>query len=172
MVVFWILAALMTLVALAFVLVPLLRGRALAGPSPLEANLEALRGQRREIDRDIADGTLPMEARDEALAELVDRAQDDLAQAAVTAPRVLRRPWAVAAMVALALPALAFGLYAAIGTPAATDAAAVAGARAPADEQQIVAMVENLARKVRERPEDAQGWALLARSMAALSRFP
>jgi cytochrome c-type biogenesis protein CcmH len=37
---------------------------------------------------------------------------------------------------------------------------------------QIVELVENLARKVRERPEDAQGWALLARSMAAIGRFP
>src|SRR5258706_11782963 len=32
-------------------------------------------------------------------------------------------------------------------------------------------MVESLARKVRERPDDAKGWALLARSMAALGRF-
>ncbi|MGZ5042636.1 MAG: c-type cytochrome biogenesis protein CcmI, partial [Usitatibacter sp.] len=47
-------AALMTAVALAFVLVPLLRGRAVAGPSTLDANLDVLRGQRREIDADVA----------------------------------------------------------------------------------------------------------------------
>src|SRR5258706_162377 len=41
MTVFWMLAALMTAVALAFVLVPLLRGRPPAGPSAVEANLEA-----------------------------------------------------------------------------------------------------------------------------------
>ena len=33
-------------------------------------------------------------------------------------------------------------------------------------------MVENLADKVRERPDDVQGWALLARSMNALGRYP
>jgi cytochrome c-type biogenesis protein CcmH len=39
------------------------------------------------------------------------------------------------------------------------------------DDKQILAMVESLAAKVRDRPDDAQGWALLARSMAALGRF-
>ena len=63
MVVFWILATLMTAVALAFVLVPLLRSRAEAGPGSVEANLEVLRGQRREIEADVASGTLPADAR-------------------------------------------------------------------------------------------------------------
>ncbi len=36
---------------------------------------------------------------------------------------------------------------------------------------QIVAMVETLARKVRERPDDVRGWSLLARSLAAMGRF-
>ena len=82
MAVFWLLAALMTVVALAFVLVPLLRTRPASGPSTLEANLEVLRSQRREIEADVASGTLPAEARDEALAELVRRADKDLAPVA------------------------------------------------------------------------------------------
>jgi cytochrome c-type biogenesis protein CcmH len=170
MAVFWILATLMTLVALAFVLVPLLRARPPAGPSRVEANLEVLRGQRREIESDVANGILPADARDEALAELVERAHDDLAPPAEVkaAPR---KPWPVAVAAAIAIPALAFGLYIAVGNPAATDPALAARKPASPDEAQIVAMVENLARKVRERPEDAQGWALLARSMAALGRF-
>ena len=171
MVVFWLLATLMTLVALAFVLVPLLRARPLQGPSRVEANLEVLRGQRREIEADVAYGTLPADARDEALTELVERARDDLEPAGETrsAPQ---RPWIVAAATALALPALAFGVYLAVGNPAATDPKLAARPPASPDAAQIVAMVENLARKVRERPDDAQGWALLARSMAALGRFP
>jgi cytochrome c-type biogenesis protein CcmH len=40
------------------------------------------------------------------------------------------------------------------------------------NQQQIVAMVDSLAKKVHERPDDIQGWALLARSQAALGRFP
>jgi cytochrome c-type biogenesis protein CcmH len=171
MVVFWILAALMTAVALAFVLVPLLRGRTDAGPTPVEANLEVLRGQRREIESDVANGTLPADAKDEALAELVERAQSDLAAAPVTR-HTTGKPWITAAIVAVALPLIAFGVYLTHGTPAATDPKlARRDGNPPLDDKQIVAMVENLARKVRERPEDAQGWALLGRSMGALGRF-
>jgi cytochrome c-type biogenesis protein CcmH len=165
----------MTIVALAFVLVPMLRARAVAGPSANDVALEVLRGQRREIDRDIATGTLPAEARDEAMAELVERAHRDLDAGAATqpAPAAAGRPWPLAATVAVLVPALAFGLYSAIGMPSASDPKGVHATKAaPVGDAQILEMVENLARKVRERPEDAQGWALLARSMAALGRFP
>ena len=168
MVVFWILAALMTLAALAFVLVPLLRPRMAAGPSAREANLAIFRGQRREIDADIASGILPANAREEALRDLVDRAQGDLPEP----PRADARrdkPWLAAVVVAVALPALAFGTYLAVGNPSAADPQA--RTQPDPSEKQIVAMVESLAAKVRERPDDARGWALLARSMAALGRF-
>lgn len=166
---FWILATLMTAAAAAFVLVPLLRSRAAQAPSQEAANLEVLRSQRREIDADVAAGTLPAEDREQAVAELVERAAQDL-EAHETAAPAERRPWPLAIAAGVLIPALAFGLYAALGTPQGTDRAAVASEQRP-DEAQIVAMVENLARKVRERPDDAQGWALLARSMAALGRF-
>lgn len=173
MLVFWMLAALMSALAVAFVLVPLLRPRAAAGPSTTEANLEVLRTQRHEIDADVAAGTLPADARDEALAELIGRAAQDLEGAPARPAATAQRPWIPALAAGIAVPALAFGLYAAIGTPEATDPAVIAATRAPSmNEHQIVAMVESLAAKVRERPDDAQGWALLARSMAALERFP
>jgi cytochrome c-type biogenesis protein CcmH len=172
MAVFWILATLMTLAALAFVLVPLLRGRLPSGPSSVEANLEVLRGQRREIEADVANGTLPADARAEALAELVGRAQADLAEAGAPSPAAQKKPWIIAAIVAFALPGLAFGIYLASGTPAATDARVSAVDPASSfTEQQIVDMVDSLAKKVRDRPDDAKGWALLARSTAALGRF-
>ena len=81
---------------------------------------------------------------------------------------VARKPWATIAIVAAALPVLAIGTYLALGDPAALRPPPAA---ARMDDAQIVAMVESLAVKVRERPDDARGWALLARSMAALGRF-
>lgn len=169
---FWILAALMSAIAIAFVIVPLLRPRTVEGPSAQEAALEVLRGQRREIEADIAAGQLPAAAREEAMAELVERAHEDLG-AGVTRPEARAgKPWPLAVAAGILVPALAFGLYAALGTPSASDPKTLAAAHSPADDKQILEMVENLARKVRERPEDAQGWALLARSMAAMGRFP
>ncbi|HEX7466571.1 MAG TPA: c-type cytochrome biogenesis protein CcmI [Usitatibacter sp.] len=169
--VFWIMAALMTAVALSFVLVPLLRARSRAGPTAVAANLDVLRGQRREIDADVANGLLPASSRDEALAELVDRAQDDLAAIPAAVPGDARKSWTAAVVVAVALPAAAFGIYLALGTPSALDTGAIAHDGGNLDDKQILAMVESLAAKVRKRPDDAQGWALLARSMAALGRF-
>lgn len=165
-------AALMTAVALAFVLVPLLRARAAAGPTPLDANLEVLRGQRREIDADVANGLLPAAARDEALAELVDRAEKDLEKAPAPVAAEAKKSWFAAAVVAVALPAIAFGVYLALGSPATLDTSPKPHeAAATLDDKQIVAMVESLAAKVRSRPDDSQGWALLARSLGALGRF-
>jgi cytochrome c-type biogenesis protein CcmH len=173
MAVFWTLAALMTALALAFVLVPLLRVRERrAGPDAVQANLDVLRGQRREIEADVVNGVLPADARDEALAELVDRAESDLTPPAEASPAPVKKPWAIAAAIAVALPAAAFGVYLATGMPAATDPrVTAAGESAGMNEKQIVEMVETLARKVRDRPDDAKGWALLARSMASLGRF-
>jgi cytochrome c-type biogenesis protein CcmH len=137
--------------------------------------LEVLRGQRQEIEADIATGTLPAEARDEALAELLERAGEDLPPEA-PAPKgpapPAGRPWFAATAAAVAIPALAFGLYAAVGSPGATNVKAMAvEARAPNHDKELVAMIDTLARKVRERPDDARGWELLARSMMSLGRY-
>ena len=169
MAVFWGVAGLMTAVALAFVLVPLFRARPPAGRSAADANLEALRGQRRELEADIAAGVIPADSRNEALAELVQRAEADLSAApdAVVADR--KRPWIAAAIAAIAIPAAAFGIYLAIGAPVAADPRiANAGSM---DQKNVADLVDRLAQKVRERPDDAKGWALLARSTAALGRF-
>jgi cytochrome c-type biogenesis protein CcmH len=170
MALFWFLAAAMAALAVMFVVVPMLRGRAPGGPSEVEANLEILRGQRREIEADIALGSLPADSRDEALAELVGRAATDLSGPRDAPAVEARKPWRTAAVAALAMPALAFGLYLAIGSPGVLDPAA-ATAAGKTDDKQILAMVESLAAKVKERPDDAKGWALLARSFGALGRY-
>ena len=176
MVVFWILATCMALVALGVVLVPLLRTRnEVAGPTSRDATLEVLRGQRQEIEADIAAGSLPVEAREEVLAELVERAGVDLPSDPATPKRNAAppgKPWIAAATLAVAIPALAFGLYAAIGSPSATDPKTLqAPAAAASHDKELVGMIESLARKVRERPDDARGWELLARSMMSLGRY-
>lgn len=168
---FWIVAALLTVAALAFVLVPLFRNRPGDGPSLHEANLAVLRGQRQEIEADVASGVLPADAKDSALAELVARAGEDLAATPEAPARAAPRPWGAIAFFAALVPIGAIGLYATLGNPKAMDPAALAAAAAnPASDAQIEAMVEQLAQKVRERPDDVQGWILLARSYNATGK--
>jgi cytochrome c-type biogenesis protein CcmH len=172
MLTFWIVAALLIVAALAFVLVPLLRGRAVAGPSVREANLAVLRGQRKDIETDVALGLLPKEAREAALAELAARADEDLATAEASAAAPAGKPWIVAAAFAIAAPALAVGLYLWVGVPGATDPKVMAAATAQPGDHQIEEMVTLLEQKMKERPDDVQGWMLLARSYAATGKMP
>ena len=171
MLIFWLVAGLMLLLALAFALVPLLRARKEPELSRREANLAVLRTQREELERDVASGTLPAGARDEALEELVTRAGEDLAASEEAASRAGNRPWkSIAALTAL-LPACAIGLYFAIGNPAAIEIARQDPAPAEVTDKQIEAMVASLGEKVKARPDDFQGWALYARSLNAMGRF-
>ena len=170
MTLFWTLAALMAALAVAFVVTPLLRARVASAPSTAEANLEVLRAQRRELEADVASGTLAPDAREEALAELQVRAAQDIQGDDRPVPSG-RKPWPLAIAVALLLPLAAFGLYLHLGQPRAADPALMAMMKGPSDPQQVTQLVETLAQKVRERPDDVRGWTLLARSMAALGRF-
>jgi len=171
MLTFWIVAALLIVAALAFVLVPLLWPRARTAPSLREANLAVLRGQRRDIDNDVAVGLLPGDAREAALAELAARAEEDLATAAVeTAAGPVRKPWVAAAFFGLLVPAVAVGFYLWVGTPEATDPKVMAAASAKPGDHQIEEMVALLEQKMKERPDDVQGWSLLARSYAATGK--
>jgi cytochrome c-type biogenesis protein CcmH len=171
MLTFWIVAALLIVAALAFVLVPLLRPRSRSGPSVREANLAVLRGQRQEIEADVAVGLLPKEARESALAELTQRAEEDLAPAAEVQPSQARRPWPVAGFFAVLIPVVSVAFYFWVGTPAATDPNVMAAATAQPGDHKIEEMVATLEQRMKERPDDVQGWMLLARSFAATGKM-
>lgn len=72
--------------------------------------------------------------------------------------------------------AVAVGGYAAIGTPQALGVVAVAGAAAPSGNghsvtaEQIESMLDALAARLKNNPADADGWVMLARSLAVLGR--
>jgi len=90
--------------------------------------------------------------------------------AEVAAPR--RSGRGAALLVCLAVPVCAVLLYFFIGSPRAVDPRADPGADAHAiSAGQIEAMVERLATRLRENPEDAEGWKMLGRSYAVLGRF-
>jgi cytochrome c-type biogenesis protein CcmH len=170
MAVFWTLAALMTAAALAFVLVPLLLPRHRDAADNAHGSLDLLREQRREIDADIANGTVPAEAREEILAEFIGRAREELAGPG-SAPRAPSSSWKVAAGLAFVLPAFAVATYLAVGNPAAATAGGASTAAAQQNESRA-ALVDRLARSVKERPDDVKSWALLASSLATLERLP
>jgi cytochrome c-type biogenesis protein CcmH len=63
-------------------------------------------------------------------------------------------------------------LYLTFGSPDALRATGATAERAPMSHEQIVAMVEQLATRMKEHPEDPAGWRLLARAYTAMGRYP
>ena len=179
MLVFWSLAALLLAVTLALLLRPLLRAREVAaGPDADAAAISVYRDQKLALDAECADGVITAAERDAAVTELARRLGDEVAtvRSAQTDQRGQRRAWFAAAALLLLIPSAAVVLYMRLGNPAAGEPAhaAATDGRNPHEiaDTQIVAMVDSLAQRLKARPDDADGWALLARSYQALGRFP
>ena len=178
MTVFFIAAALLLAVALLFVLPTLLRQAAVVNPHALraEVNLTVLRDQMRELDADLAAGTINATAHASAREELERRVAEDVQPgvASVDATTTGKR-W-TAAGVGLSVPLVAISLYLVLGSPAALDPAQTTAA-APQDkpheitEEQILSMVAALAQRLQNEPGNAEGWTMLARSYNAMGRY-
>jgi cytochrome c-type biogenesis protein CcmH len=165
MTIFWLIAAALAAVALLFVLRPLIRRPKVQQLSRSEANVSIYKDQLRELDADLAAGTLSGEDYQRARLELEARLLEDVPAVEVEPAPVRGRRAAIA--VGIAVPLLALAVYFATGTPRALDpdeAAPSAG--------QVEAMVARLAAKLRENPDDADGWKLLGRSYSVMGRFP
>lgn len=170
---FWLAAAGMIAVALAFVLPRLLLRRAPApGASAREAVLSVHRDAWDELERERAAGRLTQEEFEQARDELGERALAELGEVG-TAARAEGRAPRVAAVVALALPLAAVGLYVLFGNPGAVDG--VRGFERLAGEvtaRNAPAFREQLARHLAANPGDGRAWVYLGRLELALERFP
>ena len=173
MIPFWVMSALFVAGALLFVVPPLLGRRERIRFSRSATNLAIHRDQLRELDADMRAGTLDAEHYEKARRELearllVDVADDD---AASTPP-----PGGHGAAIAagLAIPLFALALYFIVGNPQAIISPQAANPRSPAHgmtAQQVEALVEQLAARMTQNPDDAEGWMLLGRTYSTLGRF-
>ena len=176
MTMFWIIVGFMIAGALLFIVPPLLgRARSQASTTRSEVNLSIYRDQLRELDTDLAAGTLSKEQYQSARSELEGRVLDDSGTGEmVIAPSSggHMRHWAIAAVIAV--PILTVSLYLMLGKPGGLDSPhKTAGANQSQEvtQEQINAMVEGLAQKLKAKPDDVEGWAMLGRSYVQLRRY-
>ncbi len=197
---FWILCAALIALALALVLPALLnpRNRANttdpAGTSRL-STIAVLREQLAQLDADLAAGMLDAEQH-RAGCEDIERRVLDETDAAHTARLAAQnsgpatpsaaarrnsphagigaaRAWKTAALFSVAVPLLTAGIYFQVGRPHAVNAPVErAGNTGDVSNEQVAAMVKTLADRMESNPGDVQGWTLLARTYAAMQRFP
>lgn len=186
---FWLIAILVTGLALCAYLLPVWRtprGAAVSDDAQVEwqAAWQVLAAQREELEADVVADTLTVEAKAESLREWAARTGALYESSAATKPAggaTLQR-WAP--FVASAVVLLSGGLYLTLGNPQAValkgapmDAAegAVAAATQPGAHSespaQVQAMVKALEAKLEKEPDNVSGWALLARSKASLGDF-
>lgn len=174
--VFLIIAAVLVAGAMMFVLPSLLgkggatRQHVLRG----EINLAVLRDQMLELDADLAAGTINEAGHASAKLELERRVAEDVHATVDSAIAAPGKPWS-AVLVGLSIPAIAFSLYFYLGSPDAFQPVQAASAQesAPAvSAEQIATMIAKLEQKLKDKPDDAEGWYMLARSLYVMKKYP
>jgi cytochrome c-type biogenesis protein CcmH len=170
---FWLVALALLAAILAWIVTPLLRRKTIVdAPENVSATTAVYRDHKRQVESDFAAGVISEGERDTALAELTRRFGEELAQDTDATSQVSERTRWIAAMGLVAcVPVIAGVLYFMLGNPAAMTAAPAAAQGDPAADPQVIAMVDQLAAKLRANPEDGEGWALLGRSYRVLGRY-
>jgi len=177
MTVFWSLAAVMVMVALLFLLPPLLRKRELSTVTRDALNTEVIRSQIADLEADLAAGKLEQTQYGAARADLEQELLYDLSTTGAT-QRERSGRWA-ALLIIPALPLCAVLLYQLLGAEEVIDrlqqARSAPSQPAQAQSQSpgsIDEMVAKLAARLQQQPDDLKGWVMLARSYTILQRYP
>lgn len=172
---FWLMTAVLTALALALMLWPLLRpsrsGAIAAQASGLREQLEVLKSSHASGLISDADFTVRKQALSDAVLALVDR------PVSTPTPRAVS---VLALILLVTLPLALVLLYRQVGNPNALGFAGrgteppAAGAQPdalPENAPDLAAAAETLAAKLRDNPEDGEGWVLLGRTYRATEQF-
>jgi cytochrome c-type biogenesis protein CcmH len=161
----WVMLAGLAIIVVAALLWPLVRER---NTQPIaKRELAVLQDQLAEVERDLTRGTLtPTEAeaiRIEIQRRLLAAGRRPMIQAWREGPGVRA---GLTALLAISVPMLAFAIYMNLGAPLLKPAE-----RAAAPDQDMVKLVDQLAARMANEPNNIEGWSLLARSYRQIERF-
>ncbi len=134
-------------------------------------NAAVYRDQLRELEADLRAGTLAPDQYEKARLEIEARLIADVGtgDASAETPRGAR---GAALALGLAIPICALAVYLSVGNPSAVLPQAAGGANPHGmTVAQFEAAVVRLAARMKDNPEDAEGWMMLGRSYAVLGRF-
>jgi len=185
---FWIYAAGLIVLAMAFIVLPLLRKRIRTGVDIDELNLSVFKQQLSELDNDLQAGILDQERYDAAKKDLEKELLEDVQKEGPETSPTYKEGGRWMALAALTVPVAAFLIYQALGSPelitrvadnngGASSSGGMANAHAqgggntqglpPMEE-----MVKKLAAKLEEQPDNLDGWVMLGRSYMTMKRYP
>ena len=186
MILFWVICALLLVIALAFVLPPVLQHSSESQrgieDERKQANIAVYRDQLSELEADLQNGIVSQEQYAQDRDEIERRLLEDVATTAKSKEKPATTPAGAkltAYALGIGLPLIAVIFYSAVGTPKSITNTAVATqssnatATAPSErtQAQIEANVAKLAERLKSNPSDAQGWTMLARSYSSMERY-
>jgi cytochrome c-type biogenesis protein CcmH len=154
---------------------------------PVESNVAVYREQLADLEREREQGSVSEDeyvtSRDELTRRLLEDAQaaadspaegGSTARARVTspAPSGRSRRW-LAIGLALYLPLMGLGLYGWLGQPVALDPLAASSSEPEhaVNPSQLTEMVAKLEQRLRDEPQQVEGWVMLGRVQRARERF-
>ncbi len=186
MILFWVICVVLILIALAFVLPPVLQrsqeSERATEEERRQANIAVYRDQLSELEADLQNGIVSQEQyaqdRDEIERRLLEDTATVKSKEKTTTAQLGAR--STASALAFGLPLVAIVFYWNVGNPKAVTNSPVAStsvnATGPAaatgrTQEQIEANVAKLAERLKSNPSDAQGWTMLARSYTSMEKY-
>jgi cytochrome c-type biogenesis protein CcmH len=185
MTIFLLCAVLLLALAASFLLWPLLRGR-VQGAGRDRAIVSLYRDQLHELNVDRAAGTVSDDQFESGRRELERRLLEEISQPAPVSP-VTRSTRLTAVGIGVFVLVVPIVTYLALGRPEtiglgtaelqaantqASQSGGAEGAPHPITPEQVQAMIDQLAKRLQQTPQDGDGWSMLARSYSYLGKFP
>jgi len=166
-------AALMTLLVVAWLVYPLLRPKKSNGISSERINIDIHRDQLKALENDLARAVISQQdfeaTRDELQLRLLDDTESYEAATSAAKP-IFWTSKRSALAISLTLPVMAVFVYLQLGAPGAINPIAPV-AQNQNESQQVRQMVDTLAAKLKANPDNPTGWAMLARSYKVMGRL-
>jgi cytochrome c-type biogenesis protein CcmH len=172
---FWIIAILLIIIALAIILPPLLKDTQIETDARRDQNIQIAKEQLAELKTAFTNNEMQQEdylARRDELEQALysDTSSNEVVTTEFSKPSIIST-----ALIALIIPIIAFSMYAKYGDsraldPEATKTASNIPTKANG-EPDIDAMVTGLRNKLDANPNNPEGWYMLGRSYMALNRF-
>jgi cytochrome c-type biogenesis protein CcmH len=156
---FWIAATFLVMIVMLSVYVPL--GRSAKADTTKPALMRALAAELNEVNADQGTRFANVEEANAARAEIGRRLL--ATEAVLEKPQSARRTSPLFALFAL-VPILAIPLYVQLGQPEYADQnfATRMDANPEAGQQDVAQLIERVEQRLKEKPEDAEGWAVVA----------
>jgi cytochrome c-type biogenesis protein CcmH len=177
---FWVVAGIFVVGALLFVLPTLWsKKNRLGGVARDATNVSIYRDQFAELDSDFLNDILTREQYEQSKRELQQRMLQDVSEGEAMTTAVMggNRNVATITLTTLAVPLLAVSLYLWLGNTKALlpqpamEQMPMGAAADDGGHANISSVLENLTARLREQPDDVEGWLMLGRTYAMMQRF-